>query len=502
MERCPNCGASIRTGARFCTACGFRLLQPADTASVVPSVDDTPVAVADRSSDASPSLTPKLAPASVDDNYAPDHAETNQFDSSRSPDGEPTSLGTEPDEHPDETAAFGEAGSTISEHTEASLDPMSDREQTSLRAEDATGSVMVNDERSNLESPETTEVAEPPAGSFDDPAAELASAAAFSYPDADAIAESADQASGASPSRLAPTASDNETDTDDNPRNELTDSSTTSPTGSTGSDDRMASNQEEPVAAPWQDDVVVETSFIGEKDYPGFYNVDTGFPSDSDSTGQVADPEMAHSQMAHPHMDGQADPVDDDSLVHPNDIGSHSAADDKEKESETPSGRDEDYEPWGNAGLHDAGSPANRGGEANGLPIDQDVLVPADQQQDSEGITGLARAQMLLEQLRSTIDSLAETPSEPATGPTDQRASFSVDEIGQILDGFPSPAVDADRLAEVTRLAEDLPGRDYDIRALQTFAQERNTILSLAMEVQQLRDVIDQIRSVLGPSES
>jgi hypothetical protein len=31
MARCPNCGSSVRTGAKFCTTCGFRL--PADTAA-------------------------------------------------------------------------------------------------------------------------------------------------------------------------------------------------------------------------------------------------------------------------------------------------------------------------------------------------------------------------------------------------------------------------------------------------------------------------------------
>ncbi len=30
MERCPNCGATVREGARFCTACGFRMVAPHD----------------------------------------------------------------------------------------------------------------------------------------------------------------------------------------------------------------------------------------------------------------------------------------------------------------------------------------------------------------------------------------------------------------------------------------------------------------------------------------
>lgn len=33
MDRCPNCGATVRVGAKFCTTCGMRLPEPAATAS-------------------------------------------------------------------------------------------------------------------------------------------------------------------------------------------------------------------------------------------------------------------------------------------------------------------------------------------------------------------------------------------------------------------------------------------------------------------------------------
>src|SRR6266511_1952003 len=29
MEQCPNCGSTVRIGAKFCTTCGFRLPEPA-----------------------------------------------------------------------------------------------------------------------------------------------------------------------------------------------------------------------------------------------------------------------------------------------------------------------------------------------------------------------------------------------------------------------------------------------------------------------------------------
>ena len=36
MERCPNCGATVREGARFCTACGFRMTASTDDGTSSP----------------------------------------------------------------------------------------------------------------------------------------------------------------------------------------------------------------------------------------------------------------------------------------------------------------------------------------------------------------------------------------------------------------------------------------------------------------------------------
>lgn len=33
MEKCPNCGAAVRSGAKFCTSCGTRLIDPSATAT-------------------------------------------------------------------------------------------------------------------------------------------------------------------------------------------------------------------------------------------------------------------------------------------------------------------------------------------------------------------------------------------------------------------------------------------------------------------------------------
>lgn len=42
MERCPNCGATVREGARFCTACGFRMSDSDQAASDAASAPSAP----------------------------------------------------------------------------------------------------------------------------------------------------------------------------------------------------------------------------------------------------------------------------------------------------------------------------------------------------------------------------------------------------------------------------------------------------------------------------
>ena len=64
MNRCPNCAAQNRDGAKFCTSCGFRL--PADTA---------PLITGDRSPFATTSTVPPYAapvPESAPDTASPD----------------------------------------------------------------------------------------------------------------------------------------------------------------------------------------------------------------------------------------------------------------------------------------------------------------------------------------------------------------------------------------------------------------------------------------------
>jgi len=61
MNRCPNCAAQNREGAKFCTSCGFRL-----------PTESTPVTTSERSPFATTSTVPPYADSSIEPLPAPD----------------------------------------------------------------------------------------------------------------------------------------------------------------------------------------------------------------------------------------------------------------------------------------------------------------------------------------------------------------------------------------------------------------------------------------------
>lgn len=69
MERCPNCGAPVRPGARFCTTCGYRVAdeQAPDPASAAPAAQ---AAENDQPAAGWASAWPMNAPASSDEGAA------------------------------------------------------------------------------------------------------------------------------------------------------------------------------------------------------------------------------------------------------------------------------------------------------------------------------------------------------------------------------------------------------------------------------------------------
>lgn len=71
MQRCPNCGAAVRPGAKFCTSCGTRL--NLDQASA-PAAESTwgASATTDETLVATPAVTPETSPETTDTTAATD----------------------------------------------------------------------------------------------------------------------------------------------------------------------------------------------------------------------------------------------------------------------------------------------------------------------------------------------------------------------------------------------------------------------------------------------
>lgn len=59
MDRCPNCGAPVRVGAKFCTTCGFRLPEAATDVPPVADVSSTGPAEADAAGRESMAVSPR-----------------------------------------------------------------------------------------------------------------------------------------------------------------------------------------------------------------------------------------------------------------------------------------------------------------------------------------------------------------------------------------------------------------------------------------------------------
>ena len=563
MERCPNCGASIRTGARFCTSCGFRLLQPTDgpvvSSSSEPSPSsDSPVVgtVISPSGDSSApepgrviwhgdprSITQDESDASATE-FVPSGASSGVVDSPDLPsDGastaRPHEAGSDPAFRSWPTAsADGQTGTEASADAPTvdndSDDPSSNddgllaateeqnqQESVSGEAEHDSGSATIDDERLEIEAApiesvpsdrsDSDLIASSSPGGADTPD-DLAMSGSMSVTDTSddqlppvietpgAESEVTDVDSGAGARDVAETDEVGEPESDAPGRGAMEDASPRDDQSneSSGQIEADTSAVEPPTADPGalQDDVVIDTSFMAETDQPGYYDANGERPSLTGEIERTPDHESAGP-------DGSADDSSRNDGAGPAGIEAIPLPTPVSTEPDTSSGRDDEYEPWGSGGAIDPDAAADRPGQANGLPIaqgDQDPGEPASVQAGIANTTGIDQARLLLEQLRATIDSLEHSATQPVTDPGAELAIESMAEIGQILDALPSSTIESDRLAELTRLAEDLTGRDYDIRALQRFAQERETILTLATEVQRHRDVVDQIRSILAQS--
>lgn len=425
MERCPNCGASIRTGARFCTACGFRL---------------EPAAIA------SPTTDQAIPPSATEDGIPTANASGG-------------TMSPEPDSYPDGSGAGGQGDP----------DPSVNVRDTSLRSERDDASAQ--DEREGDENTSTAvdELDESLLATDD---------AALSADDGGLAAASGTESRDDVGSSVAASGSgdalENQTGGESAP-----------------SDNWWATlgEDEADTAAGSRDDVVIGSTVVRESSWPSN-------PAEPARFTPILATDVPAQQV---HDASAADAVQSPSES----AGVNGSEQSNGEPSPTEAGRDSDWEPWG-TGTEIAGRVPDQGAFAY-FPDDRQGIGSDPDGSQAEASAGhedpIQRARMLLAQLHSTLDTLEAAPTEPKEEELDAQSKAQGDavaEASQLLDAFDQALVDDDRLNELQRLTTELEGRDYDIRALQRFAQERELILELAMSYRQQQDLLDQLRQVLS----
>ena len=467
MERCPNCGASIRAGARFCTACGYRLIQPdaptptpsatpvasqtADTVGTTgPSgqnnVGHTPGTGTGTGTGASPAGPSNGADGDTDEastTYADDFPASVDSDD---PTSEPAVTS------PAEPALAGNSPESSSEPSAGSSSVGFWDAARGMADEPAGTDAAGDDERSRAEN--TGDTAQTGSDS-DDPIGSMATDER--EPAVSGEAEPS-RASGAAPHpRCSAAGTGIELSAVPLP-------AATNDGVWTASDSATPTSETGAVA----DDVVIESTVVRESSWPEAEGA-TSTGSEAEATARSNDA----VELSFP--DVVASPAEDDGAG-------------------TDAGTDVDWEPWGDGGADHAAGSTGSMDEATGqhaVPTSNATSTPVD---------GVERARQLLEELRATLDALPST-AEPAADPEATVAAGMVQQVEQLLDAWSGAGIDTERLEDLQRLAEDLEGRDYDIRALQRFSQERNLIQDLARGFEQQQDLIRQIRGVLNRTD-
>lgn len=563
MERCPNCGASIRTGARFCTACGNRISQPApapgaDDAPPAPVVTDAPVwstapadAQADQSSSDGEAIPDVHAPSGLSgadqsaggsatangwsgagapsDRRAPDHAGLSEPETPAPSAGppEPTTQTDASSAPPERDDRFSwSAWSPARDDAATPVAPAADRESRPVEdSADAPSPVAEGtpaprhgkDDRIEevIESQPSTLTAVGTQDSSADPASPTSGAStesddegldviALPRPDAEAVP--ADAAAHAAADEPIPSINDEDPDEDDP---EL-DSATTS-------DEvvRSGAIQDEPVGHPLHDpvlnDVLLDDAVIrsdSQRAAPTAWT--TASPAGSSESVQADEAQDAvWGAEAEPDSVPTARDADDA----PDSVPMTGAEDQAAVSATDPDGAgpgaDDDWEPWGHADQADPTPVISADSDAGTAASDWSAALwsvdgpaAAVETPAASGIgqplgDPLGQVRRLVEELRIALDAASGAdPGHAASSGT------GADEVLQLIDGMPVDPVDLREIEALRDEADELEGRDFDVRALQQFAQRRMLIGELVTAYLQQRDLLQQLRATVAPPDS
>ena len=139
------------------------------------------------------------------------------------------------------------------------------------------------------------------------------------------------------------------------------------------------------------------------------------------------------------------------------------------------SGPDIDWEPWG--GQTGAGTSGSA-----------DAANPND---TGQADSALVRAGDLLDQLQTALTEIRDHERANASGQAVNTASGM---IAEELVAARTRAIPADTLDTLIQRAEAVAGSEWDIRVLQQFAEQRQTILDLIDQYRQQQALLDRIR--------
>lgn len=109
MDRCPNCGAQIRSGARFCTTCGYRLSDAESASGPEPATEPAATTAPTTDEQTSDTANPTTMSATEQESTA-EPAPSEQTQASGS--GWPSSWGSWPNNQEQPTETSGDTAAT------------------------------------------------------------------------------------------------------------------------------------------------------------------------------------------------------------------------------------------------------------------------------------------------------------------------------------------------------------------------------------------------------
>lgn len=492
MERCPNCGASVRPGARFCTACGHRLM-PANTAASSSSESASQTDAVSAEDGISTTLTAAAEGATTSPpshSEVPGHTE-GAADEAQSGSTAASSVGS---------VATGSIANTTNNvggtsATEDDLDLDLPRHDTPAEetnhhgAPDDEGVEPVADDADlDLPSPaeehDQTDDTEPldaedlDVSAFDE-AQRSADTGAAEPHNADTQHEDAaggqdDHSDGAHPHDTSAT----DRSSDSEKRRAITWSEQEPDLQDMTSPDGSGDGQDTSTGTTARDDVVLDTTVVGAPTWASGSNWHRDADGSPSATGEAEasrSRDESSSRVSWPSVPA---------------AGDNEVADPAPEAPMT--GPDVDWEPWG--GDSSAGAnPADTGSSAENDAAESENSNAGEATGTGDAEPAINRASDLLDQLRAALTAIGDEQRATEAGTSDRASAPAWDVLSHDLNDARTHAVPDDTLNLLADRAHDVAGNEWDVRVLQQFAEQRQVVLDLIHRYREQHALLERI---------